>query len=404
MNFNAAFILSITLVILVVEIESKKGKHHGKGGKKGRGKKGGKHKNRRTVNPQDIHADYQKMLRDVRTQMSHVMHDLETCETDLENILETYEDTSGNHHSDDDAMCDEKMEGLKKLYQSSYVSQSKIVEKQEAEIKSLKKQLLKTQRSGLDTIINDLESRNQNLVSENENLESEKTLKDETIEELNSSLKLASQYNECISVGAAPEKILKANRLPRWKNIKTPKNGVVTVTWKVNDAGRFLPGVDIKTVNEWVSSIMCMLMSVTKVNLVEATSFERADIPISFLDQTKYRALNEHANSIAFSDSDQMLNSTKPTAPVYFNIQSKCARWRSMNQDIYLSQPDMTELVHMKYYLAHEIIHSLGLPHYQSPSSIMYVKPTVKSNYIFKSVFTEFNSDNLFSYDQSVLR
>ena len=362
MNLNAAYILSVTLVIFVVEIKCKKGKHQGKGWARthGKGGKKGKSKDRRTVNPQDIHADYQKMLRDFRLQVRQLTHQLETyesdlghCENEFDELRDIYENNGGDRFDDNStsSVCDEKcgLDELKRKYQQSYVSQSRIVDKKEAEIKSLKKQLLKGQRSGLDTIIKDLESENQDLDSEIENLESEKTLKDRTIETLKNKLELASQNNECSSTYSAPRQILKTTPSPQWKHMKTPKNGIVTLTWKVNDAGKRF--VDVKKVNEWVSSIMCMLMSLTKVNLVEATSLKRADIPISFLDQAEYKALNKNANSIAFCDSDQM-NQPKPTAPVYVNIQSKCARWRSIDQDVYLSQPDSSELVHMKYYSA----------------------------------------------------
>ena len=49
----------------------------------------------------------------------------------------------------------------------------------------------------------------------------------------------------------------------------------------------------------------------------------------------------------------------------------------------YLAQKYENWLVHLKYFLAHEIIHALGLPHYvEDRMSIMSVKTTKENDYI----------------------
>ena len=49
----------------------------------------------------------------------------------------------------------------------------------------------------------------------------------------------------------------------------------------------------------------------------------------------------------------------------------------------YLAQKYEDWLVHLKYFLAHEIIHALGLPHYvEDRKSIMSVKTTHENDYI----------------------
>ena len=47
-------------------------------------------------------------------------------------------------------------------------------------------------------------------------------------------------------------------------------------------------------------------MSLTKVNLVEAKSFELADIPISFLEPADYTAISKVNSSIAYCDTTPM--------------------------------------------------------------------------------------------------
>ena len=74
-----------------------------------------------------------------------------------------------------------------------------------------------------------------------------------------------------------------------------------------------------------------MLMSVTKVNLVEATNYDTADIPITFLTGAEYRTVNDQQSSVAFSDIEMMHNEP-PTAPVYLNIHPGCGnRWVAMH-------------------------------------------------------------------------
>ena len=88
--------------------------------------------------------------------------------------------------------------------------------------------------------------------------------------------------------------------------------------------------VTYEKVTEWVSSIMCMLMSVTRVNLVEADNLEEAEIPISFLEEDAYKNLNQSVNSIAFCDIEQMEISERPRAPVYVNKYPNGSNWFSM--------------------------------------------------------------------------
>ena len=84
-------------------------------------------------------------------------------------------------------------------------------------------------------------------------------------------------------------------------------------------------------VTEWVRSIMCMLMSVTRVNLVEAESLEVAEIPISFLKEADYINLNQPENSIAFCDIHQMKVSQR--VPIHVNTNPKNATWLSLSED-----------------------------------------------------------------------
>ena len=68
---------------------------------------------------------------------------------------------------------------------------------------------------------------------------------------------------------------------------------------------------------------------------------------------------------------------------------------------IFLAQQGETWMVHMKYFLAHEIMHSLGLPHSTgSRESIMSEKPTSENDHKFKNVFRQFDSDELFEVDR----
>ena len=76
---------------------------------------------------------------------------------------------------------------------------------------------------------------------------------------------------------------------------------------------------------------MCMLMSVTKVNLVEAASSELAEIPISFLEPLAYKNLKQRKDSIAFCDIAKMRKSNR--APVYVNKEPKGSRWFTMEGD-----------------------------------------------------------------------
>ena len=72
-------------------------------------------------------------------------------------------------------------------------------------------------------------------------------------------------------------------------------------------------------------------MSISKVNLVEASSYEDADIPISFMKWKEYSTINNDVHSVAFSDVKQMENE-KPTAPVYLNMEPRCSpRWQTMH-------------------------------------------------------------------------
>ena len=75
---------------------------------------------------------------------------------------------------------------------------------------------------------------------------------------------------------------------------------------------------------------LSMLMSISKVNLVEASSYEDADIPISFMKWKEYNTINNDVHSVAFSDVTQMKN-RKPTAPVYINMEPNCVRWWPMH-------------------------------------------------------------------------
>ena len=161
--------------------------------------------------------------------------------------------------------------------------------------------------------------------------------------------------------------------------MKTPKNGIFTVTWKVKEDSKHLLGTVQYKIDEWLRSIMCMsglgragtgpklgfsknlkvqrvdrsknlfsceflnrqakfgpvltlsmLMSISKVNLVEASNYKDADIPISFLKLREYSTINNEFYSVAFSDVKQMENG-KPTAPVYINMEPNCVRWWPMH-------------------------------------------------------------------------
>ena len=59
------------------------------------------------------------------------------------------------------------------------------------------------------------------------------------------------------------------------------------------------------------------------------------------------------------------------------------------------------KLVHMKYYLAHEIMHSLGLAHQSNnPRSIMYPSPTDASVSLFNRAIDESDSRVLEDYER----
>ena len=105
---------------------------------------------------------------------------------------------------------------------------------------------------------------------------------------------------------------------------------------------------------KWVKSAMCMLMSATKVNLVEVDSFENADIPISFIQNTNFKAMNNDKGAIAFVQFGEM-KKTNPKAPLYVNMGTKCAKWKFTNENIYISVPDMNELVHMKHTIKKDV-------------------------------------------------
>ena len=58
----------------------------------------------------------------------------------------------------------------------------------------------------------------------------------------------------------------------------------------------------------------------------------------------------------------------------------------------------------MKYFLMHEIMHALGLPHYSnSMDSFMYNTPTPWNNYRFKNVFRDMDSDQMFEMEKTAL-
>ena len=187
--------------------------------------------------------------------------------------------------------------------------------------------------------------------------------------------------------------------------MKKTENNFVTLTWKIEEDGKKLLGTAGPVVKNWLRSIECMLMSITHVELVEATSFEDADIPIYFSSNSFYESVNQVNNSIAFSDVDKMMNTKKPIAPVYFNMKPTCAKWLTMGRDMYLWTASDEKLVHMKYHLAHEIMHSLGVEHTLNyPLSMMSVTPTVESVYKFNLAFDNFNSDNLHSFEIEALK
>ena len=66
----------------------------------------------------------------------------------------------------------------------------------------------------------------------------------------------------------------------------------------------------------------------------------------------------------------------------------------------FLAQAGENWLVHMKYFLAHEIMHSLGLPHFTASQSVMSEKPTSENDHKFKNVFRQFDSDELSEFDR----
>ena len=117
---------------------------------------------------------------------------------------------------------------------------------------------------------------------------------------------------------------------PKWRNMKPKKDGVLTLTWKVNYESLSSHRVNPEKLTQWVSSIMCMIMSVTRVNLVEAASLDTAEIPISFLEQADYRKLSDK-NSIAFSDIEEMTISGR--TPIYINTYPEGSTWSSMDGD-----------------------------------------------------------------------
>ena len=62
------------------------------------------------------------------------------------------------------------------------------------------------------------------------------------------------------------------------------------------------------------------------------------------------------------------------------------------------------KLVHMKYYLAHEIMHSLGLSHQASiPKSIMFPSPSDGSVYWFNKALDKSDSRVLNEYEKTEL-
>ena len=156
--------------------------------------------------------------------------------------------------------------------------------------------------------------------------------------------------------------------------------------------------MNIKIINNWMTEISCILMSLTPVNLKQATEFEKVDIPISFLKRDAFKAKNSGSSTVGFSDKLQMKNSSNPTAPVYINMETKCAKWRFHDDDLFLSRPDSLDLVHIKFYLIHEFMHSLGLSHNSDPDSIMYYKATTENTRIFKNAVKKFNKDDIFIF------
>ena len=119
----------------------------------------------------------------------------------------------------------------------------------------------------------------------------------------------------------------------------------MTLTWKIDEKSLgYMPAgyrVNPEKVTEWVSSIMCMVMSLTKVNLVEADSLENAEFPIVFLEHNNYTKIqnidnkfstnlrNEHL--VTFCDKSKLRAQMR--APVYLNKNPTDAIWFQVDDD-----------------------------------------------------------------------
>lgn len=376
-------VIFLCLISILSSIHAKK---HGKGKRNKFKNLFGKGKNRSAQvqnKAQSIHKQYKQLLQNLNTKISNCENSHRTEVRNLNQKIAELERklSKKSSRSDLDLILQAELEEL----QSKSQNDDLIIDNLKRDKLSLKKSF-------------------ENLKKSTQLFQNESITKTQKIQELQNQLKLASELTECVTIDKQPKSAPFLQSLQRsqseWNSLKPKTNNYITLTWKINPSVIELPGMDITILNNWMKEITCILMSLTPVNLKQANSFENADIPISFLKRNAFKLIDSYPYTIGISDSTQLKNSTKPTAPIYINMETQCSKWRFYEDDLFLSQPYFLDLVHMKFYLLHEFIHSLGLPHNSDPKSVMYYKPTPDSLYIFKKVMKNKNVEEFIDTDR----